>query len=452
VNLRRQEGQIIPMLVVVMLAVVSVGMLFFQVGRASIFSTEAQTAADAAALAAAKNVQAQLVAQVATTGTSDLSLIDYVAVRAAAESYAEQNGGHVTQVDPHGVDIKVWVSTNKTLGNGAKRLKQQDRHGEAKARARVELLALPGDGGVLPNMGVSVGSGDPTISDAEWKKLKGEISSPPACGTGASSNDLVKLGELLQKHGFSTHENAELGDPPEPNVHVAGSFHYQCRDSGAIDVNHDQGNEAGVLDAILPEVQKLGFRTIWRAPGHFDHMHIDLARSGPLGAGFGTGGAVGALEDTTLDVKLIDWDAAFEPFGGFGGLGGSGVLGGPPDPAVARTICAVLDRYHAPSKVRLAAFEAAIVESGVHNLNYGDRDSLGVYQQRPGVLAWGTAAQIMNPDHAAMMFITKAIAMDGGQSAGQLAQDVQVSAYPGRYDGVAQQATAMHIQYCGGPP
>ena len=49
--LRRQEGQIVPALVVVMLSLVAFGMLFFQVGRAAIFSTEAQTAADAAALA-----------------------------------------------------------------------------------------------------------------------------------------------------------------------------------------------------------------------------------------------------------------------------------------------------------------------------------------------------------------------------------------------------------------
>ena len=67
-------------------------MLFFQVGRAAIFSTEAQTAADAAALAAVKNVKAQLMEQVASTGTSDLALIDPARVRAAAEVYAQNNG------------------------------------------------------------------------------------------------------------------------------------------------------------------------------------------------------------------------------------------------------------------------------------------------------------------------------------------------------------------------
>ena len=99
----------------------------------------------------------------------------------------------------------------------------------------------------------------------------------------------------------------------------------------------------------------------------------------------------------------------------------------------------MLDRYNAPPKVRLSAFEAAIVESGVHNLNYGDRDSLGVFQQRPSQ-GWGTPAQVTNVDYAATQFITRAIRANGGQSAGQLAQDVQRSAFPERYDQVALQA------------
>src|SRR5205823_6083572 len=60
VPLRRQEGQIIPGLVMIMAALVVVGMLFLQVGRAADFSSHAQAGADAAALAAARNVKQQL--------------------------------------------------------------------------------------------------------------------------------------------------------------------------------------------------------------------------------------------------------------------------------------------------------------------------------------------------------------------------------------------------------
>ena len=155
--MRRQEGQVIPALVMVMLSLIALGMLFFQVGRAAIFSTEAQTAADAAALAAVKNVQAQLTGMVARSGTSDLGLIDSAAVRAAAERYASTNGAHVVRLERNGVDVRVWVSTEKTLGDGAKALGKEDTRGEARARARLELEVIPGSG----SLGPSVSGGDP---------------------------------------------------------------------------------------------------------------------------------------------------------------------------------------------------------------------------------------------------------------------------------------------------
>src|SRR4051812_27716285 len=188
--LRRQDGQIIPALMMVMLSLIVLGMIFFQVGRAAIFSTEAQTAADAAALAAVENVQQQLTSQVAANGTADLSLVNAPDVLAAAEAYAQKNGAHVTKIDRRGVDVKVWVVTNDRLGRGAKRLDINDTRGQARARARVELLALPGSGG-NQNMGRAVTGGDPTVSGKEWKDLGKDISSPPTCGHGAAFNDLV---------------------------------------------------------------------------------------------------------------------------------------------------------------------------------------------------------------------------------------------------------------------
>src|SRR3954451_23935879 len=190
--LRRQDGQIIPALLMVMLALIVLGAIFFQVGRAAIFSTEAQTAADAAALGAVKNVEEQLTAQVRAYGTADLSLVDSAQVLAAAESFAQRNGAHVTKLDRQGVDVKLWVTTNARLGRGAERLDIKDTHGQARARARAELLTLAGSG-ANQNMGALPTGGDPTISGKEWKELGKDISSPPTCGSGAGSNDLVKL-------------------------------------------------------------------------------------------------------------------------------------------------------------------------------------------------------------------------------------------------------------------
>jgi hypothetical protein len=455
VNLRRQDGQIVPLLMVVMLSLLAFGVLFFQVGRAAIFSTEAQTAADAAALGAVEDIKSQLTAQVAATGTSDLALLDPGRIKAAAERYANKNKGRVIKLERRGVDVKVWTQTLETLGGDAKRIDQEDARGTARARARIDVLAIAQPSGGQ-NIGSNGGGGIKRIKDREWKELAGEISEPPTCGTDAGSNDLVTLGKMLQEHGFAVAENLEMGHNPPDGVHAEGGFHYKCRRSGALDVNADNGpgSEKQIIDGIVREVQELGFRTIWQAAGHFDHIHIDLANSGAIGVGGSDGGAVGALEETGLDVKLIDWDAAYTPFGGFGGLYAGGTYGGPPNMKIAAIICDVLDKYAAGARVRLSAFEAAIVESGVHNLTYGDRDSLGVFQQRPSMVYWGTAAQIMDPVHAADIYIRTAIARQNLPdvrygTAGQLAQKVQGSAYPLRYDQVQMQALALMEKACG---
>ncbi|WP_051831494.1 hypothetical protein [Streptomyces violens] len=109
---------------------------------------------------------------------------------------------------------------------------------------------------------------------------------------------------------------------------------------------------------------------------------------------------------------------------------------GRPDPEVAKVVYLVGKELNASDKAMLAAFEAALVESGMENLNYGDRDSVGVFQQRPSQ-DWGTAAQCMNVNYAAHKFFERAVVADRDNpefTAGQLAQKVQVSAYPERYD------------------
>jgi hypothetical protein len=452
--LRRQDGQTVPLLMMIMLSLLAFGVLFFQVGRAAIFSTEAQTAADAAALGAVQDIKAQLIAQVAATGTSELSALDGARVEAAAERYARRNKGHVYRFERRGVDVKVWTQTLETLGRGARSVDGEDARGTARARARIDVLALAQPVAAGGNIGSSGGAGIKRIKDDEWEDLGEEISKPPTCGADARSNDLVTLGKLLREHGFAVAENAEMGDDPKPKVHSDTGFHYKCRHSGALDVNADNGpgTEKQIIDGIVGEVQKLGFRTIWQAAGHFDHIHIDVANSGPIGLGGGSGGAVGGLEETGLDVKLIDWEASYEPFtGGFGGFGTGISYGADPDPRVAKTLCAVLDATDASPKIRLATFETAIVESGVRNLPYGDLDSVGVFQQRTS-MGWGRGYSVMDPAGAAREFIRRAKINNvkyPWYSAGQLSQSVQISGYPLRYDQVSGQARAMLHQYCG---
>ena len=448
-----ERGQILPGLLVVMLALLAVGVLMFQVGKAAVLRSNAQTAADAAALAGAREIRRQLMVQWATTGTTNIGAISRPLVIAQMSLYAKKNDATLLPPRPgdiQGVDVRARVTTDDELGSGAKEIGEEDAKGEAKARARIELMPGLGPGG---SIGPVVGGGHsesgsvPKISDDEWKDVKKQLGSgPPDC------DDMVTLGRFLQEQGFNVAENNAFGGVAP--VHTDGSFHYQCGGRGAIDVNYGGPGdldplEVRAVDPVIAPLRDLGFRTIWRAAGHYNHLHVDVGRSGPIGAGSGgaDGGFAGPLEDVLMEVRLIDWDAPVAPFYGLGGVGG-GYFGGPPDPEAARAICSVARRLGASDKVLLAAYEAAIVESGVHSLPYGDLDSIGLFQQRD---SWGTYAQRMDPVWASQQFISRAIRQnEPWMTAGQLAQDVQVSAFPERYDQRRGQALSLIATYCSG--
>jgi len=435
--LRRDAGQILPGLLMLLLAILALGVLAFQIGKAAVLRSGAQTAADAAALAGARNIRDQLIQQVLTTGTSDFARTNRLAVHAAAADYARRNDAVLRDLDIQGADVRATVDTEETIDAS-----EDERKGRARARARVELLAPPAalGGG---NIGPGPGSGDTTISDKEWKEFGKTITEPPGCP------DIVKLGAFLREHGALIIENKALGDNPLPGDHAAGGWHYRCDNSGALDVNYDHtGNEKGIIDALIDPVQKLGFRTIWQTADHFDHAHFDIANTPSIFGG--AAGAAGPLADTILQVKLVDWDAP-SPMGfaaNFVG-GPGGIPFGPPDPQVAAIMCGVLDRMNVSDKVRMAAWEAAIVESGVKNLRWGDRDSQGVFQQRPSQ-GWGTVAQVTDVEYATATFVRRGRAIEGGYSdPGALAQAVQSSDHPERYAQRAGQAVALERKFCG---
>ncbi|MEU5089178.1 hypothetical protein [Streptomyces sp. NPDC021356] len=115
------------------------------------------------------------------------------------------------------------------------------------------------------------------------------------------------------------------------------------------------------------------------------------------------------------------------------------------DIAVTRKVYEVGQRMNVSDKVMLAGFETGWVESRMNNLACGDRDSLGVFQQRPSQ-GWGTPEQILDVDYAAGKFFEVAQQMEPGMegsTAGQLAQAVQRSAYPDRYDQAEDVARRM---------
>lgn len=100
----------------------------------------------------------------------------------------------------------------------------------------------------------------------------------------------------------------------------------------------------------------------------------------------------------------------------------------------AATIVAVGKKMGVPGQGWVVAVAAAMQESDLHNDNFGDRDSLGLFQERPSQ-GWGTPAQILDPTYAATVFYQHLLAVPGWQnlSIDQAAQAVERSGFPNAY-------------------
>ncbi|MGW0421747.1 heavy metal transporter [Streptomyces sp. NPDC003015] len=118
----------------------------------------------------------------------------------------------------------------------------------------------------------------------------------------------------------------------------------------------------------------------------------------------------------------------------------SGRAGGPsyeftPEQAVnAATITAVGTGRGLPERAVAIALATAIQESGLRNIAHGDRDSLGLFQQRPSQ-GWGSPKEILDPTYAAAEFYKHLVKVDGYQDLPLTvaAQRVQRSGYPEAY-------------------
>ncbi len=69
----------------------------------------------------------------------------------------------------------------------------------------------------------------------------------------------------------------------------------------------------------------------------------------------------------------------------------------------ARVVVTVGQRAGVPVQGLVVAIATTLQESGLRNINYGDRDSLGLFQQRPST-GWGTPAQVTDPVLASEAF------------------------------------------------
>jgi cell wall-associated NlpC family hydrolase len=100
----------------------------------------------------------------------------------------------------------------------------------------------------------------------------------------------------------------------------------------------------------------------------------------------------------------------------------------------AATIIGVARDMGTPPRAWLIALATAMQESTLRNINYGDRDSLGLFQQRPSQ-GWGSPAQVTDPVYATRIFIERLLQVSDWESmpVTVAAQTVQRSAFPDAY-------------------
>jgi hypothetical protein len=95
---------------------------------------------------------------------------------------------------------------------------------------------------------------------------------------------------------------------------------------------------------------------------------------------------------------------------------------------------AIAQRRGLPPRATTIAIATAFQESRIHNIDYGDRDSVGLFQQRPSQ-GWGTRAQLMNPTYSINAFYDALVKVNGYETMiiTDAAQKVQLSGFPGAY-------------------
>jgi cell wall-associated NlpC family hydrolase len=120
--------------------------------------------------------------------------------------------------------------------------------------------------------------------------------------------------------------------------------------------------------------------------------------------------------------------------------------------ANAETIITVGQGRVVPLRGLVVAVATALQESGLRNLRYGDRDGLGLFQQRPSQ-GWGSPAQILDPTYAATRFYAALLKVPGWQGLplSAAAQAVQRSAFPDAYARWADDAARIVASLTGSP-
>jgi len=121
--------------------------------------------------------------------------------------------------------------------------------------------------------------------------------------------------------------------------------------------------------------------------------------------------------------------------------------------ANAATITAVAVKRELPARAVTIALATALQESKLNNVEYGDRDSVGLFQQRPSQ-GWGSAGQILDPRYSAGKFFDALVKVPGWErkQLAVAAQAVQQSGHPTAYQQWEDQAGVLTRAFTGAEP
>ncbi len=258
----------------------------------------------------------------------------------------------------------------------------------------------------------------------------------PTLSVGSTGADVTSLQYLLTARGYTTTADGDFGSGTKAAVQAFQADHGLTADGvagqqtfGALVVTVRQGDNGAAVQALQVQLNKYGNGL--STDGAFGPATDSAVRSFQSSHGLGVDGIAGSQT----------WQALFG--GGSSGTPGTtyGSLSAE-QKRNARTIIGVGKGAGVPEYGWVIALATSMQESTLMNIDYGDRDSLGLFQQRTSQ-GWGTEAQIMDPVLSSKAFYGVAshtsnpglVDIGGWQSmtVTQAAQAVQRSCCPDAY-------------------
>lgn len=388
-----ESGQVLPLLLFVLVALLGAGMLVFWLGVSTSYATVAQTAADAAALAAEKNVVQQLEEPAILEGGAYVQPpIDWGEVRSVAARYARDNGGEVTQLNPiqesSGWDVSVIVSTLNGMPAGSP---DAAEHAVAAARASTDPMTQSSPSIPISN-DASVASGPRFVSHGG---TFGFFPMPNANYTVGQEAEIAgRLDQFAIKHKL--HITGRVGYMPSisaknTNLHDCGAASTsvglpssvtdgQLKDAGLERLSNAKPGQAEEI-ALAGTSQSSCKTSATNPVAGNGNVHLVPLNGGPQATlvGWTTGGAVSIGGAYSLQSLENLWIQA----------------GG--DPSVARTMAAV------------ALAESSGIPTNIQQGQPYATTGWGLWQITPGNSEpqFGTDQQLLNPLNNAKAAVAK---------------------------------------------